>query len=432
MNTANTAFVLIASVLVWFMTPGLAFFYGGMVSKRNVINTMFSVFYITGVAILLWAACGYELSFGPDQFGIIGRLHGLFLNGAHLTRLRPDGLPNGVFALFQMMFAIITPALFIGAVVGRIRWGFLTWFIILWSFLIYYPLVHLVWSPHGLMAGMGVLDFAGGTVIHINAGITALVLSLFLGRRRQGQDEPYSRAWILLGTAILWIGWYGFNAGSALAANMAAVTAALTTSIAAASAMCTWMLLDIHRGGKPTLIGVCTGALCGLVGITPAAGYVTAFGSFAIGVCSTLASFGFVNYLKPRLHIDDTLDAFGCHGVSGIIGSVLTGAFASKSVAPSLSANGLFYGGGWHLLLVQLLGTGITIALVAIMATVIVLVLRKITPMRVSAAEEALGLDLAEHGESEGERPATSDVLRYPDEFIGQLGGFAPQKQKPK
>lgn len=432
MNIANTAFVLMASVLVWFMTPGLAFFYGGMVSKRNVVSTMFSVFYITGIAILLWVACGYELSFDRDFSGIIGQLHGLFLNGIRLGALRPGGLPTGAYALFQEMFAIITPALFIGAVVGRIRWKFLTCFIILWSLLVYYPLVHMVWSPHGLLAGLGVLDFAGGTVIHINAGVTALILSIFLGRRRQGQNRPYSRAWILLGTAILWIGWYGFNAGSALAANMAAVTAALTTSIAAASAMCTWMALDVKRTGKPTLIGACTGALCGLVGITPATGYVTAFGSFVIGICATLASFSFVTWVKPRLHVDDTLDAFGCHGVSGIVGSILTGAFATKAVDPALPESGILYGGSWHLLGVQLLGTGITIALVTVMATIIVLGLRRITPMRVSAADEALGLDLAEHGESEGDLPPTADVLRYPDEFIGQLGGFAPHKDKPQ
>ena len=429
MNLANTAFVLLASVLVWFMTPGLAFFYGGMVSKRNVINTMFSVFYITGIAILLWAAGGYELSFGPDKFGIIGQVRGFFMNGAHLAQIRPDGLPNGVFALFQMMFAIITPALFVGAVVGRMRWGFLTSFIVLWSLLVYYPLVHMVWSPGGLMAGLGVLDFAGGTVIHINAGVTALILSVFLGGRRKQKIRPYNRAWILLGTAILWIGWYGFNAGSALGANMAAVTAALTTSIAAASAMCTWMLLDIWHGGKPTLTGVCTGALCGLVGITPAAGYATAFGSFIIGICATLASFAFVTWIKPRLHIDDTLDAFGCHGVSGIVGSILTGVFASKQVAGNITENGLFYSGGWHLLGVQLLGTGLTIVLVAIMTTLIVLVLRLFIPIRVSAADEALGLDLAEHGETAGDA-GTNEVLEYPDEFIGQLRGFSTKHHK--
>ncbi len=216
MDAAGTAFVLLASVLVWFMTPGLAFFYGGMVSKANVVNTMLSVFYITGIAILLWVFCGYELSFGGDLGGVIGRIRGVFLNGVNLGHILENGLPTGVYVLFQMMFAIITPALFVGAVVGRMHFKFLTWFIVCWSLLVYYPLVHMVWGPDGLLGRLGVLDFAGGTVIHINAGVTALVLSAFLGRRRVVRSTPYNRPWVLLGTAILWIGWYGFNAGSAL------------------------------------------------------------------------------------------------------------------------------------------------------------------------------------------------------------------------
>ena len=430
MSIANTAFVILASVLVWFMTPGLAFFYGGLVSRRNVVNTMLSVFYITGIAILLWALVGYELAFGPDIGGLIGKVQGLFMNGVNLTNLRPDHLSVGTFALFQMMFAIITPALFIGAVVGRMRFSFLTWFIVLWSVLIYYPLVHLIWSPHGLMAGWGVLDFAGGTVIHINAGITALVLSYFLGARRSKQTAPNNRPWVLLGTAILWIGWYGFNAGSALAANAIAVNAALTTSLAAASALVTWMCLDVYKHGKPTLIGVCTGALCGLVGVTPACGYVTLFGSFMIGICATATSYFFIEYLKPRLKIDDALDAFGCHGVSGIVGSILTGVFATKAANPAIAENGLAYGGGWHLFGIQIAGTLVTILLVGIMAIVITLVLKHFIPMRVTQHDEALGLDIAEHGEVAESSDVDSDVLRYPDEFLGQMRGFDPRSPK--
>ncbi|WP_407894465.1 ammonium transporter [Lacticaseibacillus sp. N501-2] len=430
MNIANTAFVILASVLVWFMTPGLAFFYGGLVSKRNVVNTMLSVFYITGIAILLWALVGYELAFGPDIGGVIGKVQGLFMNGIKLTSLRPDHLSVGTFALFQMMFAIITPALFIGAVVGRMRFRFLTWFIILWSILIYYPLVHLIWSPNGLMASWGVLDFAGGTVIHINAGITALVLSYFLGARRSKQTAPNNRPWVLLGTAILWIGWYGFNAGSALAANSTAVNAALTTSLAAASALVMWMFLDVYKHGKPTLIGVCTGALCGLVGVTPACGYVTLFGSFAIGICATATSYFFIEYLKPRLKIDDALDAFGCHGVSGIVGSILTGVFATKAANPAIAENGLAYGGGWHLFGVQIAGTLVTIILVAVMAILITLILKHFTAIRVTQHDEAVGLDIAEHGEVAESGNDDSDVLRYPDEFLGQMRGFDPRSPK--
>lgn len=428
MDAAGTAFVLLASVLVWFMTPGLAFFYGGMVSKANVVNTMLSVFYITGIAILLWVFCGYELSFGGDLGGVIGRIRGVFLNGVNLGHILENGLPTGVYVLFQMMFAIITPALFVGAVVGRMHFKFLTWFIVCWSLLVYYPLVHMVWGLDGLLGRLGVLDFAGGTVIHINAGVTALVLSAFLGRRRVVRSMPYNRPWVLLGTAILWIGWYGFNAGSALGVNHAAITAALTTSVAAASALVGWMVLDVYRTGKPTLIGVCTGALCGLVGITPAAGYVTCAGAAAIGMLATLTSYCFVQFVKPRLGVDDTLDAFGCHGVSGIVGSILTGVFASKDVAPTIARGGLLYGGGLHLLVIQILGTLLTVVLVAGVVAIITVLLRRMVPMRVGRREEQIGLDIGEHGETAdytvepGGDP--SEVLDYPDEFTGQLGGF--------
>jgi Amt family ammonium transporter len=276
-----------------------------------------------------------------------------------------------------------------------------------------------------LLAKLGVLDFAGGTVIHINAGITALVLSMFLGPRRHPQTHPYNRPWVLLGTAILWIGWYGFNAGSALAANNQAITAALTTSVGAASAMCGWMVLDVWRKGKPTLLGTCTGALCGLVGITPATGYVTVAGATAIGLLATAASYAFVTFAKPRLRLDDALDAFGCHGISGIVGSILTGFFASKSVNPAIAEGGILGGGSWHLVWVQLVGTVITIVLVAVMVVLITAGLRLLLPMRVSAAAEKVGLDISEHGETADHSVHEgSDVLEYPEEFVGQLGGF--------
>ncbi len=424
MEATNTAFVLIASVLVWFMTPGLAFFYGGLVSTRNVVNTMLSVFYITGIAILLWVVCGYELSFGQDIHGVVGVVHQLFLGDVDLTG-RTLGIPRGAYVLFQMMFAIITPALFVGAVVGRIEFRFLTVFIIFWSLLVYYPLVHMVWTPSGWLAKMGVLDFAGGTVIHINAGITALVLSVFLGERQHPDATPYNRPWVLLGTSILWIGWYGFNAGSALAPNNQAVLAALTTSVGAASAMCTWMMLDVWRTGKPTLLGTCTGALCGLVGITPATGYVTVASAAIIGVASTVASYLFVSLVKPKIHLDDALDAFGCHGISGIVGSLMTGVFASKIANPNITEGGPLGGGSWHLVWVQFLGTGVTIILVGGVTTLIVVVLKHLLPIRVSARAERLGLDLSEHGETVDHLvPRTQDVLQYPEEFKGQMGGF--------
>jgi len=431
MNLANTAFVLIASILVLFMTPGLAFFYGGLVSEKNVVNTMLSVFIMTGVAILLWVFVGYSLSFSGNVLGVVGNLRHVFMTGVNLASLTASHIPVGVYSLFQMMFAIITPALFVGAVVGRIRFKFLLLFLLAWSVCIYYPMVHLVWSPAGWLAKLGVLDFAGGTVVHINAGVTALVLSVWLGPRL-AKDHPgqhYNLPWVLLGTAILWIGWYGFNAGSALAVNGVAVQAAITSTVATATAMVVWMFLDIWTSGKPTLVGVCTGTLCGLVAITPAAGYVTVMGSVAIGTLATLASYGFIAFLKPKLGVDDALDAFGCHGVSGIVGSILTGVFASKAVNPAVIQNGLAYGGGWHLLEIQLLATGLTIALVAVMGSGLIILLRRLTPMRVDAAEEALGLDQGEHGEqvdytvglSEKLTDYRADQELYAPEFKGQL-----------
>lgn len=424
MSAANTSFLVLASILVLFMTPGLAFFYGGLVSQRNVVNTMLSVFFICGLAILLWIAFGYTLSFSGDTAGIIGNLDHFFHQGVTLTKLTATKIPVGLYSIFQMMFAIITPALFVGAVVGRMKFKFLLWFIVFWSILIYYPMVHMVWSPHGILASIGTIDFAGGTVVHINAGVTALVLSIFLGHRLSYSEETkhYNLPWVLLGTAILWIGWYGFNAGSALAINNIAVQATMTTTVATASAMITWLLIDMTRTGKPTLVGVCTGTLCGLVGITPAAGYVTIAGAFWIGICATVISYIFINVLKPKLGIDDALDAFGCHGVSGIVGSLATGLLATKSVNPDIAESGLFYGGGWHLFGVQLLATIVTIIFVSVMVIVIVTALKAITPMRVSETEERVGLDLGEHGERADYTVArNSEIIEYQTEFKGQL-----------
>lgn len=431
MNLANTAFVLIASILVLFMTPGLAFFYGGLVTEKNVVNTMLSVFIMTGVAIVLWVAVGYTLAFSGNILGVIGNLKHVFMAGVNLAGLTATKIPVGDYSLFQMMFAIITPALFVGAIVGRIRFKFLLVFLIAWSIFIYYPMVHLVWSPAGWLARLGVLDFAGGTVVHINAGVTALVLSLWLGPRLTAakKNDHYNLPWVLLGTAILWIGWYGFNAGSALAVNSVAMQAAITSTVATATAMVVWMGLDLWTTGKPTLVGVCTGTLCGLVGITPAAGYVTVLGSVAIGACATLTSYAFITLLKPRLGVDDTLDAFGCHGASGIVGSLLTGVFATKSVNAAVVTNGLAYGGGWHLLGVQTLATGFTIIFVAAMGSLLIWGLKAVFPMRVNAVEERLGLDEGEHGERADYTVGlnaklgafTADQEKYAPEFKGQL-----------
>lgn len=427
MNAANSTFLIISSVLVFFMTPGLAFFYGGLVSKKNVVNTMLSVFFICGIAVVLYAAVGYELSFNGDIGGIIGQVKHFFLSGVDLAALQSKelGINVGTYLIFQMMFAIITPALFVGAIVGRMRFNFLLLFIVFWSILVYYPMVHIVWSAKGMLASYGVLDFAGGTVVHINAGITALVLSVFLGKRIDfnKKREHYNMPWVLLGTTILWIGWYGFNAGSALGMNEVAVQAFLTTTVATAAALVIWMVLDMLIVGKPTLEGVCTGTICGLVGITPAAGFVTAAGAFWIGACSTLVSFCFITYIKPKLKYDDPLDAFGCHGVSGIVGSILTGAFATKAANSSLTQNGLFYGGGWHQLLVQLVGTLFTIVFVTVVVCIIVVAMKLFVKIRVDEKEELVGLDQGEHGEFADYRvaPKLTDIEKYGEEFQGQL-----------
>lgn len=425
MNSVNTTFLILATVLVFSMTPGLAFFYGGLVSKNNVVNTMLSVFVLCGLSVVLFIVCGYELSFGKDVGGVIGQVSHPFLANFRLNSIvNPTmGLSHGIFLAFEMMFAIITPALFVGAIVGRMRFSFLMFFVILWSLLVYYPLVHMVWTPNGILASLGVLDFAGGTVVHINAGITALLLSLFLGPRRRKNDEHYNLSWVLLGTAILWIGWYGFNAGSAFGVNAIAVNSFLTTTVATAFAMLTWMLLEVFLQGKPTLVGVCTGTLCGLVGITPAAGYVTNVGASLIGIFCTLASYYFVNSIKSRLKFDDPLDAFGCHGVSGIIGSILVGFFATGKVNHSVIHDGLFYGGGLKLVGIQLLGTVATIIYVVVIAGVLIWILKIFLPIRVSAADETAGLDLSLHGEriDSAGRPDFADLSKYQDEFQGQL-----------
>lgn len=432
MNLANVSFMVLSSILVLFMTPGLAFFYGGLVSKRNVVNTMLSVYVMTGVAIMLWIIVGYSLSFEGDFGGVIGNVSHFFMNGVDLNKLTSTKIPTGLYAIFQMMFAIITPALFVGAVVGRIRFKFLLVFLVCWSVLVYYPMVHLVWSANGLLARLGTVDFAGGTVVHINAGITAFVLSIFLGKRIHYGDKPhthYNLPWVLLGTAILWIGWYGFNAGSALGVSSVAVQATITTTVATATAMVAWMILDMFIQGKPTLVGVCTGTLCGLVGITPAAGFVTINGAFWIGLAGTGASYFFVNVLKDRIGVDDALDAFGCHGVSGIIGSIATGLFATKTVNANLPENGLFYGGGWHLFGTQLAATAITIVFVGVMVSLIIKGLSLVMAMRVDPKEEELGLDQGEHGEeadyavelSNDVARSQSDLSLYADEFKGQM-----------
>lgn len=363
------------------MVPGIAVFYSGFVPERDVTRILFNSFLMFGVAGLLWIVVGFPISFEGNNFGVIGNLNHLFLSGIDLSSTYgTTGLPTAVYLLFQMMFAILTPALFLGAIASRVRIRFIVLFVIFWSVLIYYPLAHIVWSAGGFLAKMGVLDFAGGTVIHIDAGITALILAITLRGPYRYNDEPAqgNSLWILMGTVLLWIGWYGFNAGSALKVGPQMITAFFTTTIAACSALVTWIILENTFKARVSLNGICTGAVCGLVGITPGTGYVTVFGAFIIGILSSLASFYFMNYLKYRLHLNDYLDIFGCHGVSGILGSLCVGLFATKSADSSVVTNGLFYGGGFKLLGLQVFGVTFTILFVSIMGSLIVYGLRKL------------------------------------------------------
>lgn len=391
MNTANVLFIMLASILVFFMTPGLAFFYGGLVPRRNMVNTFVSVFFICGLAVILWILIGYSLSFSGNVGGITGNLNEALLHHVDLNQLMSGiRIPVGLYSLYQMMFAIITPALFVGAIVGRARLSFLAAFIVAWSLLVYYPLVHMVWGG-GILQHLGTLDFAGGTVVHVNAGVTALVLSMLVGPRLKQTDRHDNQALVLLGTAMLWLGWYGFNAGSALAINDVAIQAMLTTTVATAAAMVAWQALELIFKPNLTLVGSCTGALCGLVAITPATGYVTILGALVIGAGASLVSYWFVEFVKPKLKIDDTLDAFGCHGVSGIWGSLATGLFATAKINPAVIHNGLFYGGGWTQLGLQTLATVVTILYAFGMGWLIVKALQKVMPIRLSARDEARG-----------------------------------------
>ncbi|MFC2699708.1 MAG: ammonium transporter [Limosilactobacillus fermentum] len=399
MNAANVLFVMVSSILVFFMTPGLALFYGGLSEKKNVVNTFMSVYFICGVAVIMWIIVGYSLSFSGNVWGLFGNLHWAMFHHVNIFALTATKIPTGLYSMFQMMFAIITPALFIGAVVGRARPWFIVAFVIFWSLLVYYPLVHMVWGG-GILGKLGTLDFAGGTVVHINAGVTALVLSWMVGPRLQRHnDQPANLGLVLIGTSILWLGWYGFNAGSALAIDNVAVQAMLTTTVATAVAMVAWQLLEVSFTGKVSLVGTCTGTVCGLVAITPAAGYVTISGAVMIGLGASLCSYLFVTYAKPRLHLDDTLDAFGCHGVSGIWGSIATGLFATSQVNSQVTDNGLLYGGGMHQFLVQIVATLATMVFTGVMCWLIIKGLRLVMPVRVSAREEAVGLDITQHGE---------------------------------
>lgn len=408
-DSGDTTFNMISSALVFLMTPGLALFYGGMVRKKNVLNTMMSSFFIVGLISIQWILFGYSLSFGTDIGHFIGGPDWLGFIGVGTT---PNAdyaatIPHASFALYQMMFAIITAALITGAFAERMRFSALILFTLLWTTLVYDPLAHWVWGVDGWLRNLGALDFAGGNVVHISSGISGLVAALVIGKRKGYKVTPmipHNIPTVLLGAALLWFGWFGFNAGSALKANGLAASAFAVTHVAAAAALVSWVLVEWIHHGKPTLLGAATGAVVGLVAITPGAGFVNVLSAIIIGLVVSPLCYTAISIIKPKLGYDDSLDAFGCHGIGGIWGAIATGLFATKSVNPD-GANGLFYGNPGQLA-TQVFSIVVTIALAAIMTWVILKCISLFIPLRASSKDEEDGLDISQHGEN-----AYSDIL---------------------
>lgn len=399
-NAADITWVMVATALVFLMTPGLAFFYGGMVHRKNVISTMIKSVAAAGVVSVLWVVVGYSLAFGTSINGFIGNpsTH-LFFKG--VASGEPWGtIPRSLFSAFQLMFAIITPGLVVGAVAERIRFTAYILFIALFSLLVYAPLAHWTWHPDGFLFKMGVLDFAGGTVVHISAGCAALAGALVLKRRKVHVEKkeipPANIPYVLIGTGLLWFGWFGFNAGSALGANSLAVSAFFTTNTAAAAAGLSWMFFDVMRGKKPSVLGFCIGAVVGLVAITPAAGFVAIPQSITVGVLAALVS-NIVVYYKQKSTLDDTLDVFPCHGVGGMVGMLLTGVFATKAVNGA-GADGLWLGNPGFLW-TQFKGMLIAVTFSFTASFIIFKFINFILPLRVTSEEEELGLDATQHNE---------------------------------
>ena len=413
-DTGSTAFMIVCTMLVALMTPGLSFFYGGLSRRKNVVNTMMMVLAVIGVVGVMWVACGWSFAYGGDgslpffggfdQLGCLSATNDMLAEAAEV----PEGAtyPAIIDIGFQMAFAMITCAIITGAVAGRMKFGAVVLFVALWVPLVYAPLAHMVWGGEGSLIGdmIGALDFAGGDVVHISSGVTGLVLCVLLGKRRgfgvmsyRAHNVPF----VVLGAALLWFGWFGFNAGSQFAADGVAALALLNTVASSAAGMLSWILVERVRVRKPTLVGACTGLVAGLVGITPAAGFVEPWAAIVIGFVTAPCCFFAIGYAKSKIGYDDALDAFGCHSVGGVVGGLLTGLFC----VPELSwtdFGGLLYTGNPSLLVSQFLGIVVTLALVVVGGLVIGVVVRAVYDgtLRVSEADEARGLDVAAHGES--------------------------------
>lgn len=416
-DAGDTAWMIVAAAFVLMMTiPGLAFFYGGLVRQKNVLNIMMQSVILTAVITVQWVVFGYSLAFSSSSGPLapfIGGFDWAFLKGIGISDLSPyfishsqptaDGgtigtIPHLVFILFQGMFAIITPALIIGAFAERIKFGGFLLFSVLWATFVYDPVAHWVWSGDGWLFKLGALDFAGGTVVHINAGVAALVMAIMIGKRKNYKGHaipPHNIPFVVLGTALLWVGWIGFNAGSGLAADGLAASAFLSTHLATATSAATWALLDYIFNKKPTVVGIATGAVAGLVAITPAAGFVGVTGALLIGLIVAVLCFIMVGYVKVKLGYDDTLDAFGVHGVGGIWGAIATGLFATPAIQ---SYSGLFYGNAGQLV-TQLIATGVTIVYSGVLTFVLFKIVDKLVGIKATPKEESVGLDLTQHKE---------------------------------
>jgi Amt family ammonium transporter len=398
-NAGDTAFIIICTALVVLMTPGLAFFYGGMGRRKNMVNNLMNSSFIIGLGVVLYILLGYSLSFGESGNLFIGSLNNFCLFGINTDSLT-GSIPTFVFVGFQMAFALITPAIITGSVAGRMRFKALFLFITLWSILVYYPLAHMVWGG-GIIGGtIGALDFAGGDVVHISSGTTGLILAILLGKRidyMQSSYRMHNMPFVFLGMGLLLFGWFGFNSGSALAANGLAAHAFITTAVASSAGMLIWILLDILKTGKSTLIGACTGVIAGLVGVTPAAGFVDIWAALIIGLTVSPVCYCGITLIKKVFKIDDALDAFGCHGIGGIWGGLLTGVFVNPSI--NGGKPGLIYG-EFTQFFAQVEGILITFVIVVLGTLLCAWAVKMLMPLRVERKEELIGLDISEHGES--------------------------------
>ena len=401
-DPGDTAWILVSAALVLLMTPGLAFFYGGMVGRKNVLGVLMQCFTLLCVISIQWVLFGYSLSFAPGK-GFWGDLSWIGLSGVGLEPYKDYAatIPHQLFMVFQMAFAVITPALIIGAFAERMKFSAFIIFMVLWTTFVYDPVCHWVWGIGGWIRELGALDFAGGTVVHINAGIAALMTAIFIGKRNGTTNKtilPHNLPFTILGTALLWFGWFGFNAGSALGANGLAVNAFVVTNTAAAAAGLTWAVIDWIFNDKPTMLGTVTGAVAGLVAITPAAGFVSALSAIIIGMLVSVFCYMAVTLIKPRFGYDDALDVFGVHCVGGIWGALATGLFASKAVNPA-GADGLFFGNPKQFL-IQLIAVGVTALYSFVVSYVIYKLIDLCMKVRVSKKEETIGLDLTQHHEN--------------------------------